>query len=690
MIVQHNMTAENNRRQLGIVEKRLSTTTEKLSSGYRVNRAADDAAGLSISEKMRAQVRGLKRASLNTSDGISLVQTAEGGMNEIHSILQRMEELSVQAANDTNTDEDRETIQLEIDALVEEIDRIAETTEFNTMRLLSGEYAAPAGRGVSGGILNTPAGTVHLFYTDLNQTINGSVTQEVRVGTSTAGSAATAGADEIGLDPDAYTNLKDSLKNSIVPQAVNAILSAYPDTFGYLNGSNLGIGLSLESDSGSDTLASVTMGRSGTGTQGADGSIDWDVQLSYNLNVNCATLQFDSNGNLTPESRDALEVTIVHEMTHALMDEALTVGMSGTDENMNSVNPFPSWFIEGTAQASAGGGYSENDWVQNGLGITTASSAEDIANALAANALNSGTGTADYGTGYLAAMYLGYLANGGTGTPTASGIASGLDMILSDIRGNAVLPEDDPDRGTDRGTNLDDAIAAHSNGKYENQADFELGFASDPDAVQFVSDLVTAMGDGAGGLVGSFFNEIRRSGDTGDFYLPDDDTASTVFTLDTDHETVSNDYPDDHIVMSGGSGGVPSGGRGLLIQVGANAEQVIYLYIAEMTAKAIGIDGADVTTTEAAEKTIDAVQNAVRLVSFHRVTLGAYQNRMDHAILNADNMAENVEAAESKIRDADMAREMVQYSASQILMQAGQAMLSQTNQMTQGVVQLLR
>jgi flagellin len=135
------MSALNTNRQLGISTSALSTSTEKLSSGYKINRAADDAAGLSISEKMRSQIRGLNKASDNAQDGVSLVQTAEGALNETHSILQRMNELATQAANDTNTTVDRNAIQDEIDQLTSEINRIQSTTQFNTMNLLDGSFS---------------------------------------------------------------------------------------------------------------------------------------------------------------------------------------------------------------------------------------------------------------------------------------------------------------------------------------------------------------------------------------------------------------------------------------------------------------------------------------------------------------------------------------------------------------------
>ena len=141
MVVQHNLTAMNANRQLGITSGAQAKSAEKLSSGYRINRAGDDAAGLKISEKMRSQIRGLNKASDNASDGVSLIQTAEGALNETHSILQRMNELAVQGANDTNQSIDRDAINDELSALTEELDRISETTQFNKQNLLDGTFA---------------------------------------------------------------------------------------------------------------------------------------------------------------------------------------------------------------------------------------------------------------------------------------------------------------------------------------------------------------------------------------------------------------------------------------------------------------------------------------------------------------------------------------------------------------------
>ena len=139
MVVQHNLSAMNANRMLGITTGSLAKSTEKLSSGYKVNRAADDAAGLAISEKMRKQIRGLDQASANAEDGISAVQTADGALTEVHDMLQRMNELAVKAANGTMSTDDRQTVQDEVEQLLTEIDRVAETTKFNELYMLKGD-----------------------------------------------------------------------------------------------------------------------------------------------------------------------------------------------------------------------------------------------------------------------------------------------------------------------------------------------------------------------------------------------------------------------------------------------------------------------------------------------------------------------------------------------------------------------
>lgn len=184
MVVQHNLTAANTNRQLGITTNGLQKSTEKLSSGYKINRAADDAAGLSISEKMRNQIRGLNKASDNAQDGISLVQTAEGALNEVHSMLQRMSELAVQASNGTNATQDRTALDNEVQQLKTEIERVGTTTQFNKMDILTGEFSSNNGKTLQVGANQDQVITIAISA--LTSTVGSALDATVKVGTASA------------------------------------------------------------------------------------------------------------------------------------------------------------------------------------------------------------------------------------------------------------------------------------------------------------------------------------------------------------------------------------------------------------------------------------------------------------------------------------------------------------------------
>ena len=256
MVVQHNLTAMNANRQLSGVQSAQQKSTEKLSSGYRINRAGDDAAGLSISEKMRSQIRGLNKAASNAQDGISLVQVAEGALNETHSILQRMNELATQAANDTNTTTDRDALQQEIDQLTSEIDRIRSTTQFNSMNLLDGSFTgknlqvgALSGQSISISIGNMNASslkisglTVSSFsaagkaMASIQAAINSVSTQRSKLGALqnrlehtinnlNTTSENTSAAESRIRDTDMATEMVEYSKNNILSQAGQSMLS---------------------------------------------------------------------------------------------------------------------------------------------------------------------------------------------------------------------------------------------------------------------------------------------------------------------------------------------------------------------------------------------------------------------------------------------------------------------------------
>ena len=712
MIVHHNMALLNNVRFLNITTGAEAKRTEKLSSGYRINRAADDAAGLSISEKMRRQIRGLDQASINAQDGISMCQTAEGALNEVHDMLHRMSELSVKAANGTNSKAERADLQQEVAQLKTEFDRIASTTTFNDRLLLDGSLARQTGtvnpkhRVPSLSALHK-TGLVAVQSDMDERTTNVTVTvmEALKADQTPALGSTTGGSQE----------LKDLLKTELVPNAVDAIIHTFSDTFGYLRGSEIGIGLSFKNDMSDSVLASVSA------------AVFMD-KMSYSLTVN--TAYYDGS----EESRTALERTIAHEMMHALMSEALTAGTLGVDQNGDVIEGFPSWFIEGTAQLISGAFEENNNWIAY-MGLDNSLTETEIEDRLnwSFNRLESGTGQSEYGTGYLAVMYLGYLISG-SGSIDTNSIAEGVDALLNTIRGGASLS-----------TAIGDLT------KYDDYNDFLSQFSKD--AAAFTGELITAVENGTGSLITGNLkdSDLLQNGAVADAGV------SKLFELNTESITVLNDYsmnhPDhkmieggafklsgevgmDYVpsdvadstdpgdggdpvdpggdggdpVNPGGNGGDPvdpggdggdpvnPGGRtvilqgGITLQIGADAgaENTMTIYLPGVSTALLGLSQVDISTMEGAGQAMDRIKKAVDMVSSQRSEIGAYQNRLEHTIRNLDNIVENTIAAESRIRDADMAMEMVNLSNLQIIRQAGQAMLAQNRQSAYGVLPLLQ
>lgn len=708
MVVRHNLMAMNSQRQLSIVNGMVAKKSEKLSSGYRVNRAADDAAGLSISEKMRRQIRGLTQATENAEDGISMVQIADGALSEVQEMLQRMNELCVQAANGTNSTSDRQNIQDEVSQLITEINRVAETTKFNETSLLDGSIAKPGRNAYTTALNNRRLEAVEKKYKEDKErfyikALNGASAGKnmsareladmdgikiVYVKDDVVTTQTPSGADTA----PGYDRLKDALKNEIVPNAVEAIISAYAPAYDFLKGSSIGMGLKLENVN-SNTLAYVGLGHK---YFESTGEVVPNL-LTYQLGVNLNTLKFDNDGNLTTQSRNALEVTIVHEMMHAFMDEALTNGMTGTVNNVHANDRFPKWFIEGMAQTAAGGYYNGNDWVNGSLGINTHSTTQQISQTLNALPLTIAEQESDqglaasYGTGYLASMYLGYLAGGSN--LNASSIKSGLSKILGDIRGGKSLRQ----------------VITELTGMASIK-DFENNFANDGEALNFVQGLTTLVKEGTGGVVGNLIK-------TDDILVNDTNPGVKLFELNTGKETVENTYPGGYGVFEGGSatnqgkpgskyptGGTVSWdkpleivankhatGSGTALHIGADSDMSnkLILYIDAMDAESLGVDKVDVRTEDLASISIERVSLALAQVSAQRSELGAYQNRLEHTVNNLGNVVENTTAAESQIRDTDMAKEMVAFANGKILQQAGQSMLAQMNQINQGVLALI-
>ena len=548
MMVQHNMTAMNTNRQLGISTSALAKSTEKLSSGYRINRAADDAAGLAISEKMRSQIRGLNQASTNAQDGISLIQTAEGALQESHSILQRMRELTIQAANGTETDEDRGNIQDEISQLQDELDRISETTEFNTMKLLDGS--------LNGGGATTGAGPKFGVY---NEELKGFISSDV-AGVAIATTVdATEGGESAVWSADGKTLTLNLAKNTTYTEAeLDKLIKDAKQEDSY-----------------------------GATTQRTPANVE--------LNLNNGTY---TTGATAPAASTVVTTVAGVKASTTVNLSDLTAGTAGT----STAN-----FVGVTSIKITANKYGEENNVSIKLTFDSKVGEEEFKVATAATYSTSGK-ISDTGIYELK-------------------LATGVEYTEQDI----------------------EKLLA------------KAGFSAD---VEF---------DG-----------------------PNPDEANTLM--------VTNSAVSASFALTGGAGlgdtdaylgqknyDVQSGGDGMTLQVGANYGQTISFGIGDMSATALGVDKTkvDCSTQTGAQNSIDSIDDAIASVSKQRSLLGAIQNRLEHTISNLDNTAENLQSAESSIRDVDMASEMVQFSKNNILQQAAQSMLAQANQSNQGVLSLL-
>lgn len=539
MYVQHNMQAMNANRNLSVVTSAQSKSTEKLSSGYRINRAADDAAGLSISEKMRSQIRGLNKASANAQDGISLIQTAEGALNEQHSILQRMRELSVQAANGVETDDDREAVNNEITQLQDELTRISETTEFNTMKLLDGSRD---GRSTS----NTGSGPK---FGVVDSTLDGALVTSNVGGIKVATSAAST--TKVGSE------------------------TAIWDATGKTLTLNLSLGKVYTQDE-IDALIKNAKQEDSTAT-GAPAEVTVTLKNGI-FNADAAT----TAGTTTASGTKATSA-----------DASLAAGkFVGADKIKFTANKYGTEF-NGTKFSFA---------------FDKAAGKEEVEEVKAINIDATNTVTAG--------EYKIHLAAGKEYT------AQDLEDILAKA-------------GFDFDVTLSGATPDEPNTLFATGGDTTCG------------DIT--MGTNGAGL----------------------GSAKAMWGQE-------------------GYEGV-SGGDGITLQIGANEGQTMSFTIEDMSARSLGVDGnkVDLSTQEGAQKATTTIDAAIKKVSQARGRMGAIQNRLEHTIANLDTAAENTQNAESRVRDVDMASEMVEYSKNNILAQAGQSMLAQANQANQGVLSLL-
>jgi flagellin len=580
-----------------------SKSLEKLSSGYRINRAGDDAAGLAISEKMRGQIRGLDQAARNAQDGISLIQTAEGALNETHSILQRMRELAVQSANDTNTQEDRAEIQKEINQLTSEINRIGNTTEFNTMKLLNGDRA----------ISYTTAENSVVESTSITDGIGGDVTVT----------------SALGVTVDGTTEEKVAWQKAIA--------------------------------------GGIVIGEDAS----ADEKIDWEnIDLGEDATV---TLERTADGDLK-------------------------IALAATDVYGNVYSHEVTFALDAMEAAASGGIYSAQF---HGVSFD---------------------------------LDLAEFANAGATTTTKLDLTTAVGNGVNDVRGTYGLKHDFTDSA--QAAKFNSFSIDRTNAALAGISFLEISF----DGTDVVVTGYAA--DGTTKLLNSTITLAAAPDEAGDTFEYNENGIAFEFELianavgDNITEFTTNQIDISSLVaqVTPSSTTVPgattvAADKSLRMQIGANNGQAMAIDIADMRSLALGISSdtagetktvqdsmgndtkakytaianvtkgtdntaieyaLDVSTSDNAAAAIKVLDDATATVSSERAKLGAIQNRLEHTINNLGTSAENLTAAESRIRDVDMAKEMMEFAKNSILQQAAQAMLAQANQQPQGVLQLLR
>lgn len=558
MVVQHNLNAINANNKMNINVSGTKKATEKLSSGYQINRAGDNAAGLAISEKMRSQIRGLSQATKNANDGISLIQTAEGGLNETHSILQRMRELAVQSANGTYQDDtDREAIQLEVDALKSEIDRIASSTEYNGMKLLDGS---------------------------LGGTTTGTTDFGARYGVLISANTVVDGANN---------KLKEnlSLEGATLTSSVNGVTVTLADTASGVGGEN------AQWDAAGTTLTiNLKAGQSYSQSQIND------------LIKNATMAKADAAG--TPQASTPADVELKLKSGVFTFQKAETfktfAGVRATSDDTDLVE----YLINGTDQ---------NDGYADTIKFTSNNYGEDTRK-----------------------------------LKIATDVAAGKEWVATTTANN-------------EGTGIKDG-------------EFTLHLAT---GVEYTEEDIQNLLKQAG---------LDYTVTLTDSKTPDGDKSFYAQKVVAEADATAIEIGKTTAGAGLGSDKLTGTGKGLTFQIGANGveDQRVTLSVGDMSSTSIGVGGADVSTQDAANKAIDMVDAAVKTVSMQRAGLGALQNRLEYTVNNLTTTNENLTAAESQIRDTDMATEMINYTKNNILQQASQAMLAQANQQPQAILQLLQ
>jgi len=777
MRINHNLTAINTHRQMGISELDGSKSMEKLSSGFRINRAGDDAAGLAISEKMRGQVRGLSMASKNSSDTISLIQTAEGALAETHSILQRMRELSVQSANDTNTDKDREELQSEVTQLKAEIDRIGNTTEFNTKKLLEG--SATGVRDEIVGTLRVNNNSSVVIDANREKGMSKSISEDqswafdgaymlVKVNqTYDADKNRVFKAEDynlVGPDGNVYkfktytpdTQIKASglEASTIIAEGGEtrhltfksgtqtlANYTNWPDTAGTANAKAV-IGAALTETELTKVTTGSTLVAGSSFTLAAGKSVDIDNSTAGLVKTGITAVALGSGDRLELTVATTATPTIVEVGKTVILNDGTVLKNNGSGKvsiengsltlasdldtaatgNVKAFTLAAQSTVTSTSEVKAteldlvlasnlkveAGAIDTNITLGNSAGLVKG----DIQRLEAGSVLAKGSGfsSTDSSVNWslkieVKGKELEIKWDAGTKVLTVGGemVAAGKSITLEDgsvLTHNATLAAPTTATG-----NLFVEHGSIKLGETFGLGGNVLGDFSKIDTMTIAKDSTivagSILGNGAWGVntVNLMAGTVITKGDADRTFSGSvtfaDAGKNFQFSANTGNALATR-YYDLNVtdsftfIFSKYDPASSNLNDSIMSQIGANSGQTTFLSINDMRCKALGVSDVDISTKWGAATAIETVNNALQKVSHQRASLGALQNRLEHTIKNLDTSAENLQAAESRIRDVDMAKEVMEFTRTNILQQASQAMLAQANQQPQSVLQLLR
>ena len=666
MVVRTNTMALNAYRQLGMNNNAVTKSLEKLSSGFRINRAGDDAAGLAISEKMKAQITGLETASANAQDGISLIQTAEGNLTEVHSMLNRMVELATKSANGTYSSTERKALQDEVDALLEEVDRISQSANFNGIKLLDGSMG-----------LNQDAFT-------FDSIASKSVTTSAAPSTAfTVGAVHTGNAGTAEQQPSFKVNIADA-KFEVAAGGTGEF------TFN-LGGNNVqvlktggtvgdstdfvaqtGNTLQIVNTSATDAMT-VTSAQIGNLLD--NHKVTFDGNTVYEVSYANNELTFTYAGNVNNGGNAATSDAVTDDM--AELAGEFTIGLNGATSASGRVD-CPVFDVVNPQEEVTG--------VRAGIDFDLSAISGDI---VAGNQLT---------------------IDGTTFTFVDGATATGNQIALNGLTGDALLKEvarqlshmstDNFNIGLNTNGTIEIEEKVNASGEYGGYQEDELKalFSITKPAANAATSITLNNDELIKGNSLTIDGKKYTFGDGSGEIAVGADTAETLNNLKTQltADGYNAEIDGDKIVIYSKDAAAAQGpsvaGGGLVLQIGDTADDFNKMTVAvnNMGSEALGLKNLSIMSADESSDAIAKVKDAIKTVSSARASMGALQNRLEHTINNLDVAVENLSAANSRIRDTDMAKEMMNYTKMNVLVQSAQAMLAQANQQPQSVLQLLQ